>query len=389
MSYQLIVLGTAKAKRQTEVEKAFADGLVALGLSPSGDSVVLDSARMAQVDWDEAVVGIWLSENQYHDPTDLQCLDRLISENAPIFPVYEPGSGFLQVIPKQLHPINGQEWDAPRVASDILRAFGLTRAQRQAFISYKRSDSRGTALQLFDALSQRGYRTFLDTASIDRGVDFQRALWNRMADVDLLVFLDTKGALDSTWVIQELARAHDIGLGILQLVWPDTKRTPGTELSDMIQLGSPDFEGANHGSTGTLTQPCLEKVLADAERSRIRSLRFRRLRVVGDLVDQAKALKLDAVVPPAGPIVLFKDGSEVAQAIAFVGTPDAPGIQEKESQHSGDNWTTVRIVYNGLGVDQDWSNHLDWLNKRKGLQVVQVARISDWLKKVISLKDSR
>ena len=84
---------------------------------------------------------------------------------------------------------------------------------RQTFISYRRTDSRRVAEDLFNELSQRKYTVFLDTASVESAVPFQDALWDRLADMDLLVLLDSPNALTSRWVNDELVQVNNLGLG--------------------------------------------------------------------------------------------------------------------------------------------------------------------------------
>jgi TIR domain-containing protein len=241
-------------------------------------------------------------------------------------------------------------------------------------------------LQLFDALTQYGYRVFLDTVSVAAGADFQQALWGRMADVDLLVFLDTKTALSSRWVHEELARAHDLGLGTLQLIWPDHTRTPGTELSDFIQLMGQDFRNGSADAADLLKDDVLKKVLAEAERSRIRSLKARHDRVLTDLVEQAHEHKLQAVIHPVEvvthPVVsieLRRDDQRLAIVIPLVGIPDAVTIQQLENIFAPTHHAISKIVYDGLGLPLDWADHLDWLNRHHRLQTNQVATLDTWL----------
>jgi hypothetical protein len=201
--------------------------------------------------WDNTPAGVWFGGTETSDQADLDILEKLLQENLPVFPVIDKLDNYKQLVPASLHRINGHVWESadPQVdpkggatlVTNILGALWLTRLQRQAFISYKRDDTRGVAIQLFHALSQSGYQPFLDLWSIDSGVAFQDALWERMADIDLLIFLDSVHALSSRWVHEELARAHALGLGVLQLVWPNHRRTQDTEFSDWIPLEPADL----------------------------------------------------------------------------------------------------------------------------------------------------
>ncbi|MEM7391306.1 MAG: toll/interleukin-1 receptor domain-containing protein, partial [Verrucomicrobiota bacterium] len=254
------------------------------------------------------------------------------------------------------------------------------RTQRKVFISYRRDDATGVANQLFEQLSHRGYWVFLDTASIDSGVDFQDALWARMADVDLLVFLDTPRALSSRWVYQELARAHNLGLGVLQLVWPGHSRTRGTELCDVIELQNSDFEDSRPERLSRLLPACIDRAAERAEKARIISLGKKRSRIVSDMVDKVEEAGLDAAVNPVGPITIFRNRMEVGAAIPFVGVPDAPSIQQQERGLRPEELKRYRGIYNGLGIDPEWSDHLGWLNEHHNLRTEQVDQIEDWLK---------
>ena len=81
--------------------------------------------------------------------------------------------------------------------------------------------------------------------------EFQSVLWDRMADADLLVLIDTPRALSSRWVREELARAQALGLGVLQVVWPAYARTPGTEFCEPRYLDATDFDGPTVGASDT------------------------------------------------------------------------------------------------------------------------------------------
>jgi hypothetical protein len=311
-------------------------------------------------------------------------LRELLSVAAPVFPVVEDLNQYSKSVPSELHPINGKQWkgneDLPSLINDVLISLRLTRELRKAFISYRRIESSGLAVQLYSQMALQGYRPFLDTAVIPAGVDVQEFLWERMADVDSVVLLDSPKALQSKWVHEELARAHNLGLGVLQLIWPNHEPTPGTEFCDPLQLTPADFVNQIFDDTGTLTLDALRRVIAETERTRNRSLRMRRLAVVNNLVDQAKRKGLDSVVQPVGAIELHRQGSCVAKVIPVVGLPDALIIHRHEiGQPTAAEWGKVRVTYNGLGMSPGWDEHLSWLNNRERLSSTQVDKLEPWL----------
>lgn len=88
------------------------------------------------------------------------------------------------------------------------------REKRLVFIRYRRDESRAVAEQLYHAFDQRAFDVFLDTHSVRGGSEFQSVLWDRMADADPLVLIDTPRALSSRWVREELARAQADGAAL-------------------------------------------------------------------------------------------------------------------------------------------------------------------------------
>jgi len=372
MKYQIVVLGPEKDQFLSVFTEELSGRIDDIGLNSSSDVEILGPDAAHEIAWDGTPVGVWFGGTETSDQTDLDVLGKLLQETAPVLPVVNNLDHYQQLVPEVLHRINGHVWESadstrdriggPRLITNILAILRLARAQRQALISYKRSDARGVAAQLFDKLSQRGYRPFLDMWSVESGVDFQNILWERMADLDLLIFLDSPNALTSRWVHEELARAHDVGLGVLQLVWPNHQRTRGTEFSDWIQLETSDFSRQTAGLDDILTDHTVAEVVAATERSRIRSLRARRLRVVTDLVDQAQDIGIEAAVLPVGPVVLYRSGSKVGRVFPFVGLPDALAIQQVEKSLLIEEVLPVRIIYSGLGIGVDWADHLEWLN---------------------------
>jgi hypothetical protein len=281
------------------------------------------------------------------------------------------------------------------------------------FISYRRSDATPVAQGLHEAFIGRGYRVFLDTASVEAGARLQDVLWDRLADMDLLILLDSPHALTSRWVNDELTRVNQLGLGVLQLIWPSPhRRSRGTELSEPFDLMPADFVAGNAGPDDQLTETALARVTARAEEVRIRSLSARRARVVNELLDRADQLLYRPDVYPMGPITLrARDAGAAADApilgvaIPLIGLPDAWSIHqvekqiaklleyEDEDQEDRDRIKQlleqggVRIVFDGLGVQSDHTEHYSWLNGHLVLKTSHFDRplgpqrdpLDDWL----------
>src|SRR5262249_19624278 len=143
----------------------------------------------------------------------------------------------------------------------------------------------------------RGFEVFLDTYSVEKGVEFQPVLWDRMADADLLVLLDTKTAFKSRWVEEEVSRASMMGLAIFQLVWPGHTRTPGTDACDVHYLDVKEFDPPGHDDAqGRLCEAPIAALISQAEDLRARSFAARRMRLVGEVQALARAHGLGVAV---------------------------------------------------------------------------------------------
>ncbi len=386
-AYQLLVLGEPIDEWSAALQADLADGLDALGLDPGQYLRVVRSGDA--VDWKLPVAAVWLAAHPGPAPPEqVDVLPDLLERGVTVVPVVAKLDRFREVVPGALHPNNALAWPGQRavLASVLITAFGLAPEQRTAFISYRRRHSRAVAAQVFYRLSDAGYSPFLDTASLTPGVRFQERLWDRMADTDLLVFLATPGAISSRWVDRELTRAHDLGMGVLQLVWPGGQPHAGTRLSKPFMLSAGDFpKGApvrGDGSpdpSASVTAATLDAIADAAEQVRIRSIGSRRARVVAEVVRAARDRGLEAAVEPAGPVRLSAGGKAMGAVVPVVRPPDSSEIYANRERLApgGDR---VRLVYDGLGVRTDRRAYLVWLNDElRKYRTLSIEELPRWL----------
>lgn len=366
--YELVLLGPEKEAHKSALEGRVSELFKAIGLEFEADGKLFIGGRI-EPDWSGFPVAVWFGGTGAADTAELELMREFLDKGFTLFPVVDSLANYSSRVPAELKAINGQEWDIAKVSADVMKGFRLARALRQVFISYKRTESAGVAHQLFHELNERGFRVFLDTASVDAGVDFQKALWSRMADVDLVVLLDTKNALNSAWVHQELNRAHDLGLGVVQLIWPDHKQTPGTELSFPIVLKDADFVDADFDKDGILHTNKVGEVIRSIESERIRSLSARRTRLVEGLLEHVNSKGATVYVHPMKNVDVLKGSKKIVEVVPFVGVPDSLALHQHEL---GKAHEPTIIVYNGLGVDQEWLEHLAWLNTKGTVTVHQI-----------------
>src|SRR3546814_2597055 len=109
-------------------------------------------------------------------------------------------------------------------ASTMLECVGLLRRQRRVFVSYRRVESRETALQLHDLLASRGFDVFFETHDIMPGDPFQDVVLSRTVASDDMVMLDTPIYIDNRWTRQEIGREGAKELKILPVSWDEHKR---------------------------------------------------------------------------------------------------------------------------------------------------------------------
>jgi hypothetical protein len=161
--------------------------------------------------------------------------------NAQVLPILPPVKGVPKVLGPSLAHLNVKFWDGSitSVVADVLALTGLTTLDRRIFISYRRTDARPLADQLFDALSRANFEVFLDRFSVDPGVDFQRRLTEELAYMSMVVLLETENIMTSDWTRFEIdfVRQRRLGLFALQLprgtpvpdLAPDRRRVLKTE----------------------------------------------------------------------------------------------------------------------------------------------------------------
>lgn len=390
--YQLIVMGPEAAVKFPDLFSKLREDFSTLGLDISRDLTVITKEAPASLELRSIVAAVWFGSAA--DVTETALLNDLLSSGVPVLPLVDSTNDYSTKVPTKLHPINARSWSDRRVPGDVLRLLSLTRRQRQAFISYRRIESSSIAKQIFDGLVGRGYQVFLDTASVDAAETFQDVLWRRMADIDLIVLLDSPQGLSSRWVREELVRAQHLGVGVLRLTWPkandDNIPSPGTEFCIGYDLKKRHFESRNTGHDGTLTATTLEEILGHVEDVRIESLALRRRRILSELSDRAHKHGLRIDLQPAGPITISKTGATpeydlVAVAIPLIGLPDAWAVYDEETlTHTlsvEQQWdqqlvqkligrNDIRVLFDSLGIDRRWSTHLEWLNQHLKLQTV-------------------
>lgn len=304
----------------------------------------------------------------------------LVSDAVPILPVVSDLKRYKRETPACLHPINGSEvdWDAPdfsAVVNVLLENLSLLRRERRLFISYRREESLAIAHQLRVAFDDAGYDTFLDLSSVPKGDDFQAVLWHRLLDSDVVVVLDTEKFLDSHWTKEEIAMALAGSVGLLRVSWPGVDRVRAAELAWPLALGMEDFAG------DVLVPGAVTRVVRAAEALRARNLAARYTNVVREFCKEAAQAGVAAHVQPDRFVLAERaDGTRVA-VVPTVGMPDARLFHDASLRFPvGEALADEAVLlYDHLGMHDQWTRFLDWLDDHLPVKGVRVTHSARWL----------
>lgn len=296
-------------------------------------------------------------------------LNSLMQKSIPVLPVVSGLTAVHEEIPARLRHLNCLAYTAggaQRVATALLECAGLLPRQRRVFLSYRRNEARGAALQLFDALSSRLFDVFLDTHSIAPAEDFQSMLWHHLCDSDVLVMLDTPNYFTSRWTSAEFGRALAKGISVLRIGWPDATPSVRTATASRVELLAEEIDP----STGRLADEAVTRVCSQLEAVRSQSLAVRNLNLVSNL--RSGVEQIGGTVVGVGPnkavYVQLADGREVV-VYPTVGVPTSSTLHEATINAPDQS---VAVIYDPIGLLPTWLEHLDWLGSH-----IQTAR---WVK---------
>jgi hypothetical protein len=357
-----------------------------LGLSPTTDVELTEDPDVTHIDTSRAPTSsVFFGATSRPSQID-DAVTELRRRGVFVLPVVPDTAKYNSYVPSSLSGINGlaanpADPQMESIAQRILEELRLTRDKRLVFISYRRDESTGVAEQLYRAFDERAFDVFLDTHSVRCGAEFQSVLWDRMADADLLVLIDTPRALTSRWVREELARAQALGLGVLQLVWPAHSRTAGTEFCEPRYLDLTDLEGPGGAATAAarLKEAVLQTIVSMAEALRARSLAARRARIVGEVWTRAASAGVRADIQPARCVDLQSSGGARYTVFPIVGHPDSIELF-RCFEACGTPPRDGVLLYDPLGMLDPKRLHLGWLNKFLPLKAVPVTELDEWFK---------
>ncbi|AUQ24277.1 toll/interleukin-1 receptor domain-containing protein [Dickeya zeae] len=374
--YQLAVIGSPSDSQIRDLEDALDTAMAMYGLRLGEDiswEVAPDMFTPNQLR--SSAVVFFGGEGVGHPS-----LPSLLRSGTPVIPVVSDLRRVSVEIPELLQPLNCLAYTdggAKRVSIALLECAGLLPKQRRVFVSYRRDEARAAALQMFDALSARHFDVFLDTHDIAPAEDFQTILWHRLCDSDVLLMLDTPSYFNSRWTSAEFGRALAKGISVLRVAWPETKPSRGLGTASLAELA----EGELDGGTGRIEDSAIDRICLQLETVRSKSHAVRTINLVSTLRIGIEAIGGEVIGMGVGRGIRVRlPTGQMIVVYPTVGVPTSSTMHEA-SMSSPDE--SVAILYDHVGLNPQWLNHMDWLGSyiqtTKWVKACEVGwQFADW-----------
>lgn len=310
------------------------------------------------VDYSLPVLYIFYAQSEADYDYHAEDLDS-IEYNMQVLPVIKDVRNCKNFIPESIKSTNALELNdaAPieKLKNFVLRYFGLIDVNRKIFISYKRDDCEGLAKRLYDELCKKNFVPFIDSYVIEPGVNFQEHLKHELADAELMIYINSKGYGDSEWCKEELLAASEMQVGIVQLLFDDSKVVQESAISRVLSLGTMRdkyFEYQNE----------IPHIIDEIERYRALGFELRRKSLVTLMRDKYQDADFDIC---ENGLLVSVDAKCAAYLMNRI--PSSIDLQKAERIMQAYNNSDISdfdkmVVFYGLYCRQDIAQHHEWLN---------------------------
>lgn len=381
--YEFAILGNTTSEQRESLTKSIEEMASEFDLSVGDHVRIYDSETIMERNRSAAFTAVYFGGSPQ---VDIEIAQSIYNKSVPIIPVVSNLELFSSHIPEFLQPtngycLNGQDPDLKELAALMMECVGLLRRQRRVFVSYRRTESRDVALQMYDVLTEKGFDVFLDTHDIRPGELFQDALWHKLCDSDVLIMLDTPTYFESRWTREEIGRARAKEIHVLRVVWPNHIPNKMADLSETIYLNNEDLENAS----GPLTKKIIDEIALRVESIRSRSIAARYMSITGRL--RAEVERIGASFEGVGAhraIAIRLIDNRKLWLYPVVGIPTAETLNDIAMKAQSNTSTEAPVlVYDDLGIRKAWCDHLQWLNENikavRGLKVTHAAwELAGW-----------
>lgn len=320
-------------------------------------------------DVDEKYPHLYLYYGQTEEDANFQggdiSLDRIVKDMS-ILPIVKDIKAFGNVTPKDLATINALEFsnisEISRLKNFVLSYFGNLDGNKKIFISYKRDDTSGLAMQLFDALSKAGYIPFLDSYSIDSGKPFQEYLKHELSDSEIMLYLNSPNFHISPYTREELNVASELNVGIVQLKFNQCAIRNEVELSFVVEMGD------CLGKDDKYDEKKIYDIIKAVDSYRALAFEQRRKSLIQELMVRGD---VKGFVYDASGYYISADNRSLIHPLPRI--PKTIDFQYDEVSNAGKNCS---IVYNGMYCRTDIRTHIQWLNtKSQTTKCVDISKL--------------
>ncbi|MGR5463223.1 toll/interleukin-1 receptor domain-containing protein [Photobacterium damselae] len=383
--YEFAILGNTTSEQRENLTTSIEEMASEFDLSVDDHVRIYNSETVIERNRSAAFTAVYFGGSPQ---VDIETTQSLYNESVPIIPVVSNLELFSSHIPEFLQPtngycLNGQDPDMKELAALMMECVGLLRRQRRVFVSYRRTESRDVALQMYDVLTEKGFDVFLDTHDIRPGELFQDALWHKLCDSDVLIMLDTPTYFESRWTREEIGRARAKEIHVLRVVWPNHIPNKMTDLSETIYLDNEDLENDN----GPLTNKIIDDITLRVESIRSRSIAARYMSITGRLRAEVERIgaSFDGIGAHRAIAIRLIDDRKL-WLYPVVGIPTAETLNDIAMKAQSNASTEAPVlVYDDLGIRKTWCDHLQWLNENikavRGLKVTHAGwELAGWEK---------
>lgn len=380
--YQLIFLGDTGAAAYDAIRGLFFKRLQELGVDDSCVKVI--KAENFDIDYSNCQPAfVFFLGNAAERDKNLKELNVLLENGDTIYPLYFGDGTFEQETPECIREMNGHQYlvqELDKYVNYALESLRLLRKTRKVFISYRRSDSSAVANQLFDLLTRRNFDVFLDSYVIRGADNFQEELFHRMSDCDVLVQLNTNDFKKSKWCRAEVEMANMKQIGLIEVIWPNSRLERWSELCYPYQLKADDFRRKRFkNNKSILKNSVLNAITRDVESVRARNLAARQDNLAGEFVKEAKKLGRSIVQELYYLLEATEKGTRLY--LPAVGIPSAFDYYESLDFKKllQNQELEIYLLYDELRIREKWINHLDWLDLSLEVKSIKKKDFATWL----------
>jgi len=355
-TYEICAFGNTRALTP-QIEAAIAAHFGEFSLR-IGNEVALDRSNfLTRRNPKTSTVGLFFGG----DPIPSWTRPTALADTDPIIPIVSDLTRCDTELPSEASIFNAMPTNDPSAALKIAAAtaecLGLLPSRRRVFLSYRRDESTPVALQLHAALSKAQFDVFLDTHEIRPGAVFQNSLMHSLSDCDVLVMLDTPKYVDSKWATMELLRANELNCAVLRLGWPSVVTDRRFTFTDQIALSRMHFTDRRK-----LRAVRIQRVVDSIEQLRSKSVAVRQAKLLGTL--RSGVLRKSGTFSHPGQMRRVEVGFPSGKTIHVYPIVDVPRSEHVERVVENADPKNCALLYDHLGVKEQWRSHLEWLGAR-------------------------